>query len=89
MKNFESTEREKIFYCVKINSVQIQENTDQTMLRIWTLFTQFSLPTNWWQRSAIQIDKDNKNKKFAEAQVLETEKSLYFKQLWTFGFDEN
>ena len=74
---------------MKINSVQIQENTDQTMLRIWTLFTQFSLPTNWWQRSAIQIDKDNKNEKFAEAQVLETEKSLYFKQLWTFGFDEN
>ena len=74
---------------MKINSVQIQENTDQTMLRIWTLFMQFSLPTNWWQRSAIQIDKDNKNEKFAEAQVLETEKSLYFKQLWTFGFDEN
>ena len=74
---------------MKINSVQIQENTDQTMLRIWTLFTQFSLPTNWWQRSAIQIDKGNKNEKFAEAQVLETEKSLYFKQLWTFGFDEN
>ena len=41
------------------------------MLRIWTLFTQFSLPTNWWQRSAIQIDKDNKNEKFAEAQVLD------------------
>ena len=59
------------------------------MLRIWTLFKQFSLPTNWWQRSAIQIDKGNKNEKFAEAQVLETEKSLYFKQLWTFGFDEN
>ena len=74
---------------MKINSVQIQENTDQTMLRIWTLFTQFSLPTNWWQRSAIRIDKGNKNEKFAEAQVLETEKSLYFKQLWTFGFDEN
>ena len=74
---------------MKINSVQIQENTDQAMLRIWTLFTQFSLPTNWWQRSAIQIDKDNKNEKFAEAQELETEKSLYFKQLWTFGFDEN
>ena len=74
---------------MKINSVQIQENTDQTMLRIWTLFKQFSLPTNWWQRSAIQIDKGNKNEKFAEAQVLETEKSLYFKQLWTFGFDEN
>ena len=29
-----------VFSCIR-NSVQIQENTDQKKLRIWTLFTQY------------------------------------------------
>ena len=40
----ESPNTEFFLFCTFLNSVQIQENTDQKKLRIWALFTQWLIP---------------------------------------------